>query len=188
MAGRRIALMDIRELLRHLRATDSDRAVGRDTGIDRRTVQRYRAWAAAQGLLSGPLPPLHELQCLVEQTFSAPAPPQMVSSVEPFRTLVVELRAQGIEMAAIWERLKERGYTGSYSSIRRFVRQLEPKQPQAYGRVETAPGEEAQVDFGSAGRMLDPQTRQMRKAWAFVMVLGFSRHQYVEFRSEEHTS
>ena len=173
--------MDIRELLRHLRANDSDRAVARDTGIDRRTVQRYRAWAAAQGLLSGPLPPLHELQCLVEQTFSAPPPPQMVSSVEPFRAVVVELRAQGTEMAAIWERLKERGYTGSYSSIRRFVRVLEPKQPEAYGRVETAPGEEAQVDFGSAGRMLDPQSGKMRKAWAFVMVLSFSRHQYVEF-------
>ena len=41
--------------------------------------------------------------------------------------------------------------------------------------------EEAQVDFGYAGRMRDPQTGQLRKAWAFVMVLGFSRHQYVEF-------
>jgi transposase len=173
--------MDIRELLRHLRANDSDRAVARDTAIDRRTVQRYRAWAAAQGLLTGPLPPLEQLQRLLEQTLTSPAPPQMVSSVEPFRAVVVELRAQATEMAAIWERLKERGYTGSYSSIRRFVRQLEPKQPQAYGRVETAPGEEAQVDFGSAGRMLDPATGQLRKAWAFVMVLSFSRHQYVEF-------
>ncbi len=178
MAGRRI---DIRELVRHLRANDSDRAVQRDTGIDRRTVQRYRAWAAEQALLTGPLPALEELQRLLQQTLAAPAPPQMVSSVEPFRSQVIELRAQATEMAAIWERLKERGYTGSYSSIRRFVRTLEPKQPEAYGRVETAPGEEAQVDFGYAGRMLDPQTGQLRKAWAFVMVLAASRHQYVEF-------
>jgi transposase len=173
--------MDIRELLRHIRITDSDRAIQRDTGIDRRTVQRYRAWAVAQGLLTGPLPPLEDLQCLVEQTLTTPPPPQMVSSVEPFRAVVVELRAQATEMAAIWERLKERGYTGSYSSIRRFVRTLEPKQPQAYARIETALGEEAQVDFGYAGRMLDPQTGQERKAWAFVMVLAASRHQYVEF-------
>lgn len=173
--------MDIRELVRHLRASDSDRAVQRDTGIDRRTVQRYRTWAVAQDLLTGPLPAVEELQCLVAQTLTAPPPPQMVSSVEPFRAVVVELRAQGTEMAAIWERLKERGYTGSYSAIRRFVRTLEPRQPEAFGRIETAPGEEAQVDFGYAGRMLDPQTGQLRKAWAFVMVLGFSRHQYVEF-------
>jgi transposase len=181
MAGRRIALMDIRELLRYLRAQDSDRAVQRDTGLDRRTVQRYRAWAAAHGLLSGPLPTLEDLQRLVEQTLTAPPPPQMVSSVEPFRALVVELRAQATEMTAIWHRLKERGYTGSYSSIRRFVRQLEPQQPEAFVRVETAPGVEAQVDFGYAGRMLDPQTDQLRKTWVFVMLLGFSRHQYVEF-------
>jgi transposase len=173
--------MDVRELVRHLRANDSDRAVQRDTAIDRRTVQRYRSWALAQGLLEGPLPALEELQRLVEQTLTLPAPPQMVSSVEPFRALVVELRTQNTEMMAIWERLKERGYTGSYSSIRRFVRMLEPKPPEAYGRVETAPGEEAQVDFGYAGRMFDPQSGQLRKAWAFVMVLGFSRHQYVEF-------
>lgn len=173
--------MDIRELVRHLRASDSDRAVQRDTGIDRRTVQRYRTWAAEQGLLTGPLPAVEELQRLVQQTLTTPAPPQMVSSVEPFRAQVVELRAQGTEMAAIWERLKERGYTGSYSAIRRFVRTLEPRIAEAFGRVETAPGEEAQVDFGYAGRMLDPQTGQLRKAWAFVMVLGFSRHQYVEF-------
>jgi transposase len=181
MAGRRIALIDIRELVRHLRTTDSDRAVQRTTAIDRRTVQRYRAWATEQGLLTGPLPALEDLQRLVEQTLTAPTPPQMVSSVEPFRVQVLELRAQGIEMMAIWERLKERGYQGSYSAIRRFVRTLEPKQPEAYGRIETAAGEEAQVDFGYAGKLLDPQSGQLRKAWAFVMVLSFSRHQYVEF-------
>ena len=58
--------MDIRELVRHLRASDSDRAVQRDTGIDRRTVQRYRIWAAEQGLLTGALPALEELQRLVQ--------------------------------------------------------------------------------------------------------------------------
>jgi hypothetical protein len=95
MAGRRIALMDIRELVRHLRASDSDRAVQRDIGIDRRTVQRYRSWADEHGLLTGSLPALEEVQRLVQQTLTAPAPLHMVSSVEPFRAQVVELRAQG---------------------------------------------------------------------------------------------
>ena len=48
-------------------------------------------------------------------------------------------------------------------------------------RVETTPGEEAQVDFGYAGRMIDPATGEIRKTWAFVMTLSWSRHQYVEF-------
>jgi len=50
--------MDIRELLVHIRAGSSNRQIERDTGIDRRTVGRYREWAEAQGLLKGPLPPL----------------------------------------------------------------------------------------------------------------------------------
>jgi hypothetical protein len=48
-------------------------------------------------------------------------------------------------------------------------------------RVERAPGTEAQVDFGYAGYLLDDATGQRRRAWAFVMTLAYSRHQYVEF-------
>jgi transposase len=95
--------------------------------------------------------------------------------------LVIKLREMGVEMAAIHQRLKERGYGGSYSSVRRYVRRLEPATPEVTVRVETRPGEEAQVDFGYAGRMLDPETGKLRKCWVFVLTLSWSRHQYVEF-------
>jgi len=173
--------MDIREILRHLRQVGSDRAVARSTGVDRKTVGRYRVWAAEQGLLNGPLPPMGELERLLEETLNSPPPPQNVSSVEPFREAVVNLRRQGIEMAAIHLRLRERGYTGSYASVVRFVRRLEPPEPEVVARVETKPGEEAQVDFGSAGKMINPEDGRLRKAWSFVMTLSWSRHQYVEF-------
>jgi hypothetical protein len=45
--------------------------------------------------------------------------------------------------------------------------------------VETDPGQIAQVDFGYVGKLLDPSTMTLRKAWCFVMVLGFSRHMVV---------
>jgi transposase len=86
-----------------------------------------------------------------------------------------------VEIAAIRERLKEQGYEGSYSSVYRFVRALEPLEPEVVVRVETPPGEEAQVDFGYAGMMIDPETGKLRKTWVFVMTLSWSRHQYVEF-------
>ena len=117
----------------------------------------------------------------MKETLNTALPPQNVSSVEPYRELVVKLRQEGVEIAAIHERLKERGYTGSYSSVYRFVRNLEPLEPEVTVRVETRPGEEAQVDFGFAGRMIDPETGELRKTWAFVMTLSWSRHQYVEF-------
>jgi transposase len=173
--------MDIRELVRHLQRTASDRAVARELGVHRKTVQRYRAWAAAQGLLEGLVPPVEEMQALVARTFVPTSPPQTVSTVEPYRAQAVALYQAGVEGTAIWARLKERGYTGSLSAIYRFLAHLDHREPAATVRVERAPGEEAQVDFGSAGRLHDPLSGQVRKAWAFVMVLAWSRHQYVEF-------
>ncbi len=173
--------MDIRELLRHLQATSNVSAIHRATGLNRRTILRYQAWATAHGLLSRPLPSLEELQQLVATTMLPPAPPQTISSVEPYRELVLQLRAAGVEGTAIWQRLQERGYQGSRSSIYRFLHHLAPPDPPAVVRVERAPGIEAQVDFGYAGRMIDPATGALRKTWAFVMLLAWSRHQFVEF-------
>ena len=181
MPGKRKDTMDIREIVRRIRQGQSNRAIAKEIGIDRKTVGRYHTWAREQGLLDGELPALDELQRLVEGILNNDTPPQNVSSVEPYRALVVKLRKQGVEIAAIHERLKERGYTGSYASVYRFVRRLEPKTPDVTVRVETPPGAEAQVDFGFAGRMIDPGTGQQRKTWAFVMTLSWSRHQYVEF-------
>jgi transposase len=173
--------MDIRELLRHIRGNASDRGVQRETGVHRRTVKQYRQWASEQGLLTGPLPRLVDLQPLVKRTLSETPPPQCVSSVEPYREVVSRLHKERVEVAAIWQRLQEQGYTGSYSSVRRFVRALDPRQPEVTVRVERKPGEEAQADFGFAGYTIEPETGQVRKTWAFVMTLSWSRHQYVEF-------
>jgi Integrase core domain len=181
MAGRSLDLMDVREVLRHLQTTTSLSAIQRATGLNRRTIMRYRRWATEQGLLAGPLPPLAGLPRLAAQTLAPPAPPQTVSTVEPYRDLVLELHARGVEGTAIWQRLGERGYAGSLSSIYRFLHQLVPPAPNVTVRVERAPGGEAPVDFGYAGYLLDATTGQRRKAWAFVMPLAYSRHQYVEF-------
>jgi transposase len=173
--------MEIQELLRRLRAGESDRAIHRALRMHRETVRKYRVWAAEQGLLTGELPSVAALHQLLVATLPSSAPPQNVSSVESYRELVVKLRAEGVEVAAIHARLQERGYSGSYAAVWRFVRQLEPLTPEATVRVERRPGEEAQVDFGYAGLMRDPYSGQMRRSWAFVMTLSWSRHQYVEF-------
>ena len=65
--------------------------------------------------------------------------------------------------------------------MHRYVRFLEGDPREAFVRIEVAPGEEAQVDFGYAGRMFDRKTEKWRKAWAFVMTLSHSRHQYAVF-------
>lgn len=159
--------MDIREILNHLRSAASDRQIHRDTGIARRTVKRYREWAQAQNLLEGPLPPLEELQALLESTQPGSSPPQNVSTVEPYRELVTKLVKENVETAAIRQRLKERGYTGTYSAVYRFVRTIQPKQPKTTVRVERKPGEEGQVDGVAEQRTAMPGTCSMRRVGSY---------------------
>jgi transposase len=181
MSRKRKSLVDIYTLLQHLRAGASNRRIKRELGLDRRTVQKYRAWAETYGLLGGKLPPIEELHDLIRDTMPENQPPQTTSTVEPYRATVIKLREQGVEVAAIWQRLQEQAFSGSYMAVYRFVRRLEPKQAEVTVRVETKPGEEAQVDFGYGGYLIDPDSGVKRKSWAFVMTLSWSRHQYVEF-------
>lgn len=176
--------MDIRTVVRYLQAATSVSATQRATGLNRRTIMRYRTWAQQQGLLDPqrPLPSLEEMQALLARTLPPPAaPPQTVSSVEPYRVLVQTLYQQRVAGTAILQRLRERGYRGGLSSVYRFLHQFEPPAPAATVRIERDPGSEAQVDFGYAGLLQDPTSGALRRAWAFVMVLAYSRHQYVEF-------
>ena len=85
-----------------------------------------------------------------------------------------------MEGQAIFQLLVEQHqFGGSYSSVKRFLRRLTPS-PRGTLRLEVAPGDEAQVDFGYAGEFFDPELGRVRRAWAFVMVLSCSRHQYAE--------
>jgi transposase len=174
--------LDIREVIRRLQLGERERRIARDLQISRKTVGKYREWAAAQGLLVGALPDPATLQALLAATLPIVHPPTMPSTVAPFRDRIVDLRARGVECRAIHQILRDEcGFAGAYQSVYRFVRRLEPRTPEAVVRVETPPADEAQVDFGYAGLMHDPRSGTRRKAWAFVMTLSFSRHGYVEF-------
>ena len=149
--------------------------------LSRVMVGKYRTWAVTHDLLNHALPTAEELACLLAQDQVLQPSGSTVSSVEPYRAVVVDLRQRGLEMMAVFQRLRDdHAYAGTYSSVRRFVQALEPVQPDATIRIERLPGEEVQVDFGYAGLMFDT-AGQVRRAWAFVMTLAYSRHQYVEF-------
>jgi transposase len=172
--------MEIRKLILHMQQEPSNRQIERDTAVDRRTVKRYREWAAAQGLLTGPLPTQGELERLLEKTLPERQPPQNQSSAAAYREVITQLLKEQVQISAIFARIQERGYQGSYAAVRRLARQIDPPPVDVVVRVERQPGEEAQVDFGYVGMMKDDQGK-VRKAWAFVMVLAWSRHLYVEF-------
>jgi transposase len=178
---RRLKYMDIREILRRLRENHSDRRIAKDLNLNRRTVKRYHDWALAESLLSGELP---DHETLATKLPPEQVPPQNVSSAEAYRAQIKKWLDEKVRVSAMYQRMQENGYTGSYSSVLRLARQMTPKTPEAVTRVESQPGEEAQIDFGYVGLMLDAEGN-LRKTWSFVMVLSWSRHMYVEFVTDQ---
>jgi transposase len=170
-------VLDVRELIRRLQAGATDRAIARELGMARKTAAKYRAWAEDEGWIESALPPLEELDARVRARLPHSNLPRTPFKAEPHRAVIEALRGKGVEIQAIFQRLRaEHGYTGSYPALHRYVRHLEGTCPAAFVRLEVDPGEEAQVDFGTAGKMYDPATGELKKAWAFVMTLSFSRH------------
>jgi len=67
----------------------------------------------------------------------------------------------------------------SYYSVRRFIARLRQKVPLPFRRMETEPGEEAQVDFGT-GAVVRTVEGKLRRPWIFRIVLSYSRKGYSE--------
>ena len=109
----------------------------------------------------------------------APAPDNSPSaSVCEVHREAIELGlSRGRNATAIFQDLVDaHGFTGGYQSVKRFVRKLRGKQsPEARVVIQTAPGEEAQVDYGSGPTVRDQQSGKYRRTRLFVMTLGYSR-------------
>ena len=99
------------------------------------------------------------------------------SACEPYRELIQQGLNLGRNAKAIWQDLvSDQGFSGSYQTVKRFVRKHHGSQlQQAVGIILTAAGEEAQVDYGSGPMVRDPQSGKYRRTRLFVMTLGYSR-------------
>lgn len=77
------------------------------------------------------------------------------------------------------EMLRDRGFTGSIHQLRRAVHDLRPVTREAFFRLTTFPGEQAQVDWASFGAVQVGHAR--RQLSCFVLTLSYSRAFYLEF-------
>src|SRR6516225_9798530 len=108
------------------------------------------------------------------------APPQRspgASACEAYREAIELGLSRGRNAMAIWQDLvDEYSFASSYQSVQRFVRKLRGVQnPEARVVIVTAPGQEAQVDYGTGPMVRDPETGKYRRTRLFVMTLGCSR-------------
>jgi len=194
--------MEKRVLVQQLLALGwSYRRIQEETGIRRETVSKYDS--RKQGICSeeqanpAKVPPD---VCLQNRPLESKCPPTSASRDDPHllvsaapassspngRSLaasqdqfIQEQLAQGLTAKRIYQDLiSEQGFSGSYDSVKRYVRKLKKSQPQVFARLHAEPGQEAQVDFGKAAPTL--KDGRWVRPWLFKMVLSYSRHAYEE--------
>ena len=165
----RLTMAEIDRILTLHTTEHSNREIADLLGINRETVGKYVAQAKAQNQPNAP----------TGSNGTSPSGPR--SECEPFRDLILAKVEQGFLAKRIHQDLAgDHGEsTPSYYSVRRFIARLMQKTPLPFRRMETEPGEEAQVDFGT-GASVRMSDGKVRRPWVFRIVLSHSRKAYSE--------
>ncbi len=139
-------------------------AIARRTGMDRATVAKY----VKRGLeppCYGPRNPR----------------PTVITPVEGYlRERIAAF--PDLNGSRLLREIRERGYAGSYTALKDFLRTIRPAAPPPFERrFETAPGRQAQVDFAHFRTTFTDTPEAERIVWLFSLVLGHSRLMWVRF-------
>lgn len=129
-----------------------------ELALDHRTVAR---WA-------------NEKQYLPRRSAKRP------SKLDPFKNDIVRmLEKHPYTGKQVFQRIQENGFDGGITIVNDYVHKIRPPRVTPYLKLVFAPGECAQVDWGSFGNVRVGSTS--RRLSFFVMVLCHSRMMYVEF-------
>ncbi len=197
--------MDIQQAISTLsRSGWSQRRIAHELEIDRETVARYRRLARQAEAPNPAIPPTgsEPLEgsnpAIVppgSAATTAPSPPPAeasnpaispagskpgrVSHCEPFETFIKAGLDASLSAQRIYQDLvSEQQFSGGYDSVKRFVRQLQQAHPLPFRRMESEPGQEAQVDFGQGAWVVEEGHR--RRPHVLRVVLSHSRKGYTE--------
>lgn len=181
MSKRRFEMYQYRQVLLRMRQGDSDREIARAGLMGRPKSAAVRGIATERGWLD-PAAPLPDDDALAAVFANKPRPAPCVSTLESFRDEIERWFAAGTQGTTIHAALcRNHGYTGSYSAVRRFLQAHAASLPiTTTMRLDFAPGDAVQVDFGAGPIIPHACTGQALKTWIFVMTLCWSRHQYAE--------
>ncbi|HYI82959.1 MAG TPA: IS21 family transposase, partial [Acetobacteraceae bacterium] len=138
--------------------------IARRTGLDRKTVRKY----IARGLE----PPVY-----------GPRPPRPLL-IDGYASYLRERVAAfpGLTGRRLWREVRDLGFTGDYTTVTGFLRDVRPAATPAFERrFETAPGRQAQADFAHFRTEFAGAPGQIRIVWLFSLVLGHSRLIWARF-------
>ena len=117
--------------------------ITRELALDERTVRR---WLAAK-------------QYLPRKAAIRP------SKLDPFKATIIRMiESYPYTAQQLWQRLREEGFTGGYTAVKKFVRTVRPKREKAFLTLAFAPG--------NAPRSIGVPTA--RSGWAKPLVASVS--------------
>jgi transposase len=108
--------------------------------------------------------------------------PARRSQIEPYLPFILQTLEKFPTLTAsrLFGMVRERGYRGGPDYFRHLIARHRPRRPvEAYLRLRSLPGEQAQVDWGHFGHLTIGRAR--RPLMAFVMVLSWSRRIFLRF-------
>ncbi|CAN5268660.1 hypothetical protein BH09MYX1_BH09MYX1_49880 [soil metagenome] len=186
MSYRELTMIDVKEVLRRWAAGHSHRRIARETSTDRGTAARYIAVAERLALprdrdLSES--EVHEVAQRI-QARATPDPSAERKAVAEHKAHIVEWlsKKRPLRLSKIHTLLvRDHGLVASYDTLRRYaMEELDWRKKEPTILLEDPPpGQEAQIDFGKMGMMLDDASGRMRALWVLVVTLSFSRYQFV---------
>lgn len=119
---------------------------------------------------------------LAQSGLPTPATPLRPSRIDVYRPFILETLTRFPQLTAVrlFGMVSERGYRGSPEHFRHLIAGMRPRPvAEAYLRLRTLPGEQAQVDWAHFGHLQIGRAR--RPLMAFVMVLSYSRRIFLRF-------
>jgi transposase len=154
--------------------------------IDYETYARIRNYFDNDGLKYSQIADALNLDCRTvakwanEKRYQPRISTPRKSKLDPYKNDIVRmLEKHPYSAAQIYHRIKQDGFDGGSTIVEDYVRKIRPPKTKAYLKLVFAPGECAQVDWGSYGTVKVGSTT--RRLSFFVMVLCHSRMMYVAF-------
>ncbi len=183
MARRYISMNELMEVFYRWHKGEKIKSISTSLGMDRKTVRKYINMIKSSGISQD----FNEEELIEKLNRNIPT----ASYDRPKYNLLSLYKDQirsWLEMPhmtgkQIWRLLRENyNIPVGYTTIKRYLKkEFSYHKNKVTIRIETPPGEEAQVDFGYAGLMYDPDTGRTRKTYVFIMTLSYSRHKYIRF-------
>ena len=155
----------------------SARKIARELNVDRGTVRRYRAASDSK-------PAIPPAGCAVDSDSKPAIVPAgskagRTSQCAPLSGVIEQGWLAGLSAQRIYQDLvADHQFSGSYDAVKRFVRRLAQQTQPPFRRMERAPGQELQVDFGQGAWVMENGRR--RRPHLFRAVLSYSRKAYSE--------